>query len=174
MIPTEIEVENFLAYRSPGTLRLEGVHIACLSGPNGAGKSSLLDAITWALWGKARSNSPDDLVHQGARNMQVRLAFEQAGVRYQVIRQRKAGKQGVSGLSFHVWDAEGEAWRDLSAARLVDTQKKIEALLRLDYDTFINSAFLMQGRADEFTDQEPRAAQAGAGHHPRPVEMGRV
>ncbi len=74
MIPTEIEVENFLAYRSPGTLRLEGVHIACLSGPNGAGKSSLLDAITWALWGKARSNSPDDLVHQGARNMQVRGA----------------------------------------------------------------------------------------------------
>jgi len=155
VIPTEIEVENFLAYRSPGTLRLEGVHIACLSGPNGAGKSSLLDAMTWALWGKARSNSPDDLVHQGARNMQVRLAFEQAGGRYQVIRQRKAGKQGVSGLSFHVWDPQGEAWRDLSAARLADTQKKIEALLRLDYDTFINSAFLMQGRADEFTTKSP-------------------
>jgi exonuclease SbcC len=155
VIPTEIEVENFLAYRTPGTLRLDGVHIACLAGPNGAGKSSLLDAITWALWGKARSNSPDDLMHQGARNMQVRLAFDQAGQRYQVIRQRKAGKQGVSGLSLHAWDAQTEAWRDLSAARLVDTQKKIEALLHLDYDTFVNSAFLMQGRADEFTKKSP-------------------
>ncbi|MCX6072160.1 MAG: SMC family ATPase, partial [Chloroflexi bacterium] len=155
MIPTEIEVENFLAYRTPGTLRLDGVHIACLAGPNGAGKSSLLDAITWALWGKARSNSPDDLIHQGARNMQVRLAFDQAGQRYQVIRQRKAGKQGVSGLSLQAWDAQKDAWRDLSAARLVDTQKKIEALLHLDYDTFINSAFLMQGRADEFTTKTP-------------------
>jgi exonuclease SbcC len=155
VIPTEIEVENFLAYRTPGTLRLDGVHIACLAGPNGAGKSSLLDAITWALWGKARSNSPDDLIHQGARNMQVRLAFDQAGQRYQVIRQRKAGKQGVSGLSLQAWDAQKDAWRDLSAARLVDTQKKIEALLHLDYDTFINSAFLMQGRADEFTKKSP-------------------
>ena len=155
MIPTEIEVENFLAYRTPGTLRLDGVHIACLAGPNGAGKSSLLDAITWALWGKARSNSPDDLIHQGARNMQVRLAFDQAGQRYQVIRLRKAGKQGVSGLSLQAWDAQKNGWRDLSAARLVDTQKKIEALLHLDYETFINSAFLMQGRADEFTTKSP-------------------
>ncbi len=48
-----------------------------------------------------------------------------------------------------------DAWRDLSAARLVDTQKKIEALLHLDYDTFVNSAFLMQGRADEFTTKTP-------------------
>jgi exonuclease SbcC len=155
VIPTEIEVENFLAYRTPGSLKLDGIHIACLAGPNGAGKSSLLDAITWALWGKARSNSPDELIHQGARNMRVRLVFDQAGQRYQVIRQRKAGKQGVSGLSLHAWDAGKEAWRDLSAARLVDTQKKIEALLHLDYDTFINSAFLMQGRADEFTTKTP-------------------
>jgi exonuclease SbcC len=144
VIPTEIEVENFLAYRSPGTLRLEGIHIACLSGPNGAGKSSLLDAITWALWGKARSNSPDELVHQGARNMQVRLAFEQGGGRYQVIRQRKAGKQGVSGLSFHVWDPQGDRGATCRRARLADTQKKIEALLRLDYDTFINQRSWMQ------------------------------
>jgi exonuclease SbcC len=155
VIPIEIEVENFLAYCTPGTLRLDGIHIACLAGPNGSGKSSLLDAITWALWGKARSNSPDDLIHQGARNMQVRLAFDQAGQRYQVIRQRKAGKQGISGLSLHAWDGQREAWRDLSAARLVDTQKKIETLLHLDYDTFINSAFLMQGRADEFTTKSP-------------------
>ena len=155
MIPVEIEIENFLAYRTPGTLRLEGIHIACLAGPNGAGKSSLLDAITWVLWGKARSNSPDELVHQGARTMQVRLVFEHATQRYQVVRQRKAGKQGVSSLSLHAWDAPAESWRDLSAARMAETQKKIESLLRLDYDTFINSAFLVQGRADEFTTKAP-------------------
>lgn len=155
MIPIEIEVENFLAYRTPGPLRLEGVHVACLAGPNGAGKSSLLDAITWALWGKARSNAADDLIYQGARHMRVRLVLEQAGQRYQVLRQRKAGKQGVSALSLQAWDEGQGAWRDLSAARLVDTQKKIESLLHLDYDTFINSAFLMQGRADEFTTRSP-------------------
>jgi exonuclease SbcC len=35
------------------------------------------------------------------------------------------------------------------------TQRHIDALLRLDYDTFVNSAFLMQGRADEFTTKTP-------------------
>ena len=124
VIPIEIEVENFLAYRTPGTLRLEGVHIACLAGPNGAGKSSLLDAITWVLWGKARSNSPDDLVHQGVRTMQVRLVFEHAGQRYQAIRQRKVGKQGASSLTLHAWDAANEAWRGLSPGRAWATRRR--------------------------------------------------
>jgi exonuclease SbcC len=35
------------------------------------------------------------------------------------------------------------------------TQDKIEKLLHLDYDTFVNSAFLLQGRADEFTTKTP-------------------
>ena len=41
----------------------EGIHLACLTGHNGAGKSSLLDAMTWVLWGKARGRRVDDLVH---------------------------------------------------------------------------------------------------------------
>jgi len=64
MIPVEIELENFLAYRRPAPLRLEGIHVACLAGPNGAGKSSLLDAITWALWGRSRAPNDDALIHQ--------------------------------------------------------------------------------------------------------------
>jgi exonuclease SbcC len=59
VIPIELEINNFLAYTNPGPLTFEGIHIACLAGPNGAGKSSILDAITWALWGKARTNAPD-------------------------------------------------------------------------------------------------------------------
>jgi exonuclease SbcC len=94
MIPVEIELHNFLAYRDPQPLNLEGVHIACLAGENGAGKSSILDAITWSLWGKARSNSPDDLIHQGETEMRVALTFLQGDERFKVIRQRKSGKRG--------------------------------------------------------------------------------
>ncbi len=100
MIPIEIEPINFLAYRNPGPLSFEGIHIACLTGPNGAGKSSLLDAMTWAIWGKARSNSPDDLVHQihdgelpqGSKDMRVSFSFSQDGQIYRVMRQRKSDK----------------------------------------------------------------------------------
>jgi exonuclease SbcC len=155
MIPIELELHNFLAYRDPGPLSFEGIHIACLAGPNGSGKSSLLDAITWALWGKARVNAPDDLIHQGQTEMRVALTFDLTGSLFRVIRQRKSGKRGTSLLEMQGWDGETNSWRGISEKTIRETQQKIEALLRLDYETFVNSAFLVQGRADEFTTKTP-------------------
>ena len=65
MIPIRLELENFLCYRQPDPLDFSGIHVACLAGDNGAGKSSLLDAITWALWGRARARRDDELIHMG-------------------------------------------------------------------------------------------------------------
>jgi exonuclease SbcC len=155
MIPIELELHNFLAYRDPGSLRFEGIHIACLAGPNGAGKSSLLDAITWALWGKARVNAPDELIHQGQKEMRVVFTFEQETTRFRVLRQRKSGKRGASLLELQVWNPEVEDWQGISEKTMRATQRKIDGLLRLDYETFVNSAFLVQGKADEFTKKTP-------------------
>ncbi len=55
MLPISRALSNFLSYRDAApTLHLDGVRLACLCGPNGHGKSALLDAMTWALWGKAQ------------------------------------------------------------------------------------------------------------------------
>ena len=86
------------------TLQVKVGEIHALLGENGAGKSSILDAITWSLWGKARSNSPDELIHQGETEMRVAITFLQGEDRFRVIRQRKAGKRGSSVLEFQVWD----------------------------------------------------------------------
>lgn len=155
MIPVELDLYNFLAYQDPGPLSFAGIDVACLAGPNGAGKSSVLDAITWSLWGKARSNSPDDLVHQGKEEMRVSFIFEQGGQRYQVIRGRRSGGRGQSLLDLQVWNPEVERWKGISESTMRATQAKIDELLRLDYETFVNSAFLAQGRADEFTTKTP-------------------
>src|SRR4030067_1819870 len=156
MIPLRLELHNFLAYKDPDPLNLEGVHIACISGENGAGKSSLLDAITWALWGKARVSSPDDLIHQGEREMRVSFTFELAGQRSRVSRQRGAeGKVGTSLLELQALESSSGDWRSLSEHTLRQTQDRLTSLLHLDYDTFVNSAYLAQGRADEFTAKPP-------------------
>ncbi len=156
MIPLRLELHNFLAYKDPDPLNLEGVHIACISGENGAGKSSLLDAITWVLWGKARSSSPDDLIRQGQREMRVGFEFALAGQRYHVLRQRRTeGKVGTSLLELQVFDDASGAWHSLSEHTLRQTQDRLTSLMRLDYDTFVNSAYLAQGRADEFTAKPP-------------------
>jgi exonuclease SbcC len=150
MIPIRLELENFLCYQNPDALDFGGIHIACLTGDNGAGKSSLLDAITWALWGRARARRDDELMHLGKDEMRVEFTFDLEGIRYRVLRQRWAGKRGRSVLDLQIADNDG-VFRSISESTMRQTQAKINALLRLDYDTFVNSAFLLQGRADEFT-----------------------
>ena len=153
MIPLKLELHNFLAYRDPVSLDLTGLHVACLAGPNGAGKSSLLDAMTWALWGKARAQRDDELIHLGEVEMSVTLTFLLDGNVYRVTRYRSARGRGSSTLALHIQD--GDEWRLLSGKSIRETQRQINHLLRLDYRTFINSAFLVQGRADEFTTKTP-------------------
>ena len=149
MIPVRLELYNFLAYRDPAPLDFTGIHLACLAGPNGAGKSSLLDAITWALWGKARGTA-DELIHKGQSEMRVIFDFALDNNTYRVIRRReKSGKTGKTALDFQVRD--GDRWVALNEQSVRQTEAKIERALRMNYDTFINSAFLLQGRADEFT-----------------------
>lgn len=151
MIPVKLELLNFLAYRNPDPLDLTGIHMACLVGANGAGKSSLLDAITWSVWGKARAHSDNELIHGEEIEMQVRLTFLLEGNQYRVTRYRSRKGQGSSLLTLEVQD--GDAWRSMSESTIRATQDRILSLIRLDYDTFINSAFLVQGRADEFTSK---------------------
>jgi exonuclease SbcC len=150
MIPIRLELENFLCYQNPDALDFSGIHIACLTGDNGAGKSSLLDAITWALWGRARARRDDELMHLGKDEMWVEFTFDLEGIQYRALRQRWAGKRGRSVLDLQIADDNG-VLRSISESTIRQTQAKINALLRLDYDTFVNSAFLLQGRADEFT-----------------------
>ena len=153
MIPMRLEITNFLPYRNPDPLDFSGIHVACLAGDNGAGKSALLEAMVWALWGRARDGkrSDDELIHFGEREMRVAFTFELSGQLYQVMRQRKSGKRGQSMLALQLYDLDTESWRGFSEAGIRQTQRKIDELLHMDYDTFINSAFIAQGRADEFT-----------------------
>jgi exonuclease SbcC len=156
MIPLKLSLSNFLCYRESAPLDLSGIHVACLSGDNGHGKSALLDAMTWALWGKARASTEDELVHMGQTEAQIDFEFAVDGTRYRVLRKRKrAGtrKRGESMLDFFV-DEAGE-WRVLTGASLSDTSQRIQETLKMDYDTFLNSAYLAQGRADEFVQKTP-------------------
>ncbi len=151
MIPLKLTLHNFMCYRDPAPLDFSGMHLACLSGNNGHGKSAILDALTWALWGKARSNQADELIHLGQSDMSVDFEFALGPNRYRVLRSReRKARSGKSDLQLQIWQASGD-WRALTEPTLRDTEQAIVRLLRMEYETFINSAFLVQGRADEFT-----------------------
>lgn len=155
MRPLELIIKNFLAYREQVRLSLDGVHVACLTGANGAGKSSLLDAITWALWGKARASDKDQLLHIGQNEMLVALTFEQSGYCYQVQRlYTKSGKTGKQSVLLRVYDPSSEQWLPINEhASVREIDEEIVRRVGLDYETFIHSAFLQQGKADAFATQ---------------------
>ena len=83
--------------------------------------------------------------------MWVEFEFGLAGQRYRVWRQRSKKGRGQSDLHFYVWDDKSADWQVLDDGGLLERQAQITRTLRLDYDTFTNSSFLLQGRADSFT-----------------------
>ena len=157
MIPLRLNLTNFLSYKEmPEPLDLSAVRLACLSGANGHGKSSLLDAITWALWGKARGceggQDQERLIRDGAEAMGVEFVFELEGQTFRVTRTRWLNGKGDIG--FNVQAPDG-SWTDLAGEGKQATQRRIVERLRMDYETFVTSAFILQGRADTFTTLEP-------------------
>ena len=160
MIPIRLELKNFMSYGEDlPALDFTGMHTLCLSGENGHGKSALLDAITWSLWGESRAgkNKHDELVRIGADEMSVHFTFEMDGQIYRVIRKRSKKAAG------NLWEFQqetpdlglGVGWRSLTGNKAADTGEIIQKLLRMSYDTFLNSAYLRQGQADQFVKQTP-------------------
>jgi exonuclease SbcC len=150
MIPLQLTLKNFLSYRD-AILDFRGLHTACICGANGAGKSSLLEAITWAIWGESRAATEDDIIHAGEKDVRVDFIFQNNQQTHRIIRTRNRGQ--TSALEFQIETDSG--FRSLTEKGMRATQQQISNHLKLDYDTFVNSAYLRQGRADEFMLRRP-------------------
>ena len=147
-----------MSYRSQTTVDLRNIRTACLSGENGAGKSALLEAMTWAVWGKSRASSGRDVVTIGESQVEVTFDFLLGDREYRVFRRQSVGARTSTALEFFVRAPESkdeDDWQTITADNTRATERKIVETLKLDYDTFVNSAFLMQGQADAFTDKPP-------------------
>jgi exonuclease SbcC len=168
VIPIHLKLSGFLSYRDAVELDFNSFSLACVSGQNGAGKSSLLDAITWALFGQARKRD-ESVVNLQSKAAEVALTFGYEENVYRVIRALPRGKSTT--LEFQILDRgpstmnressstvnglPSGTWRPLTERTVRDTQARIENTLRLDYETFVNAAFFLQGRADQFAQQSP-------------------
>ena len=175
MIPLYLHVSGFLSYRDPVDLDFSSFELACISGNNGAGKSSLLDAITWALFGQARKKD-DDLIYLGAKAAEVIFDFTYEANTYRIKRYKAKEKATlleynilkmgipydpgleVASLAEDSARSSGKkksAWNSLTETSVRETEKAIQRTLRMDYDTFTNASFFLQGKADQFAQQAP-------------------
>ncbi|PKN03521.1 hypothetical protein CVU75_01770 [Candidatus Dependentiae bacterium HGW-Dependentiae-1] len=164
MIPLKLHIRNFLSYGpDTQTISFSPYRLLCLSGRNGHGKSALLDAITWAVWGQARkvsgaTKADVGLMRLGQTHMLVSLDFLFNGQQYRTKRELSLlpnNKQLVN-LDFGIWDEATAAFKPLTGKTLRETQERIEQTLNLDFDSFVNSAFLRQGQSNEFSKKSPK------------------
>ncbi len=157
MIPVRLKIEGFLSYREPVELNFSGFDLACISGPNGAGKSALLDAITWALFGRARKYDESVInTHPSVEAAEVTFDFDYEGNRYRVQRTNPRGK--TSSVEFYIRSqvsGQDPRWKTLTERTLRETDRKIEKTLRMDFETFTNASFFLQGKADQFATARP-------------------
>ena len=158
MIPVKLYLRNFMSYGEPGEELDFDFHTACLCGDNGNGKSALLDAVTWALWGRAprlegTQSKREEIIRRanGINEALVEFQFSVDGERYRVLRRLRRGR----GTTLELYLADDDSWRPLTGATKTDTQGVIQSLLGLDYHTFVMSSFLFQGKADSFTRAAP-------------------
>jgi len=164
MIPIKMTISGFLSYRDPVEIDFTSFNLACIAGPNGAGKSAILDAITWALFGQARKRD-ESLINSKSEIAEVALTFQYEGNTYRVIRENTRGK--TANLEFQIASDQANevvagadenvrgVWKTLNERTMRATQIRLEETLMLDYETFVNASFFLQGKADQFTQQRP-------------------
>jgi exonuclease SbcC len=163
MIPQKLQIKNFLSYGPTlQTIDFSCYSLICLSGKNGHGKSALLDAMTWAVWGQARkvsgaARADQGLLRLGQTQMLVVFDFIFGGKEYRIRREymETYGKP-ITVLEFGMVDTESDTLIPLTDKTIRTTQAKIEQTLRLDFDSFSNSAFLRQGGSNEFSKKSPK------------------
>ena len=163
MIPLKVTLKNFLSYGPvEQTVVFEPYSLICLSGKNGHGKSSILDAITWAIWGCARkmigvAKGDDGLVHLGQKEMIVHLEFLVNAQKYRIRREYfKSYGKPITRLDIETFDAHLAQFVTLTDKSVRATQEKIERIVGLDFETFVSTSFLRQGQSNEFSKKTPR------------------
>ena len=160
MIPSKLTLNNFMSYKGQtDVLDFDSWNVACITGDNGNGKSAILEAITWAVWGKTRVQSSKDLVSKGENEMYAEFEFHidyltsesLENSKYRILRSLKSkGSQRLNVEQFN-----GTDFISISGNTVAETQNIIEKLVNMNYETFVNTSYLMQGNADRFSKSQP-------------------
>ena len=179
MRPVLLEMAGFGSFREPATVDFRDADYFALVGPTGSGKSTVIDAMTFALygtvprWDDARmvaSRWRPPRARHGAVRVRRRCAAaggDRAAGAYVVARElRRAASGAVSVRTARLErlrepegtgavDEETEPVSDGAAA----TTKAVEELLGLPFGDFTTCVVLPQGEFAEFLHTEPRKRQ---------------
>lgn len=151
MRPIRLELEGFTAFREKCAIDFSTFDLFAITGQTGAGKTSLLDAMTYSLYGKTSrlNKSGRELVSQGAASMSVLLHFRVGTYEYRVSRVMK----GASPIARLEKLQDGE-WKGVSGG-IVEINEQVAQIIGLDFEGFTKAVILPQGKFDVFLRGKP-------------------
>ena len=136
---TSVEIFNFLSHKKNEIPFDNGVTV--FIGENGAGKSSVIDAITFSLFGKTTRGTQETLFKDGESQAYTKTKFHINGKDFQVLKQIQKNGSG----KHEIFDESGT----IIAKSATEVAKEVSNRIGLDYDTLKIASIVPQG---ELTD----------------------
>jgi exonuclease SbcC len=159
MRPTRLELAGFTAFREPTEIDFADADLFALTGSTGAGKTSVLDGITFGLYGSVarlddrRQVAP--VISQGRTDARVLFEFTVDGVAYTVA--RKVVRTASGGATTK--EARLERGDVVLAGDAKAVSAEVERLLGLSFEQFTKCVVLPQGQFQRFLHDKPAERQ---------------
>ena len=149
-----IELVDFLAH-SNTKLEFDS-DATVIVGENGAGKSSIIDAITFSLFGEHTRKNNKGLIRRGANQGFAKIEFSSNGKNYQAI--RKIDSKGTLTAQF-AEDVDGKLIPIAEGERKQfgeSMTKHVEETLGMDFEKLQIASIVQQGELNSIIKAKPK------------------
>lgn len=163
MRPLTLTIEGLRSFRSAVEISFQDRDHLAIIGDTGAGKSSILEAMTYALFGRTTftGHANQEIINDLADHMRVTLRFTVAGRTFEVTRAlRRASDRtvGAAKASLTEFGPDGTEIYKIEQVRQVNDH--IKEALGLDADAFLRTVILPQGQFAQLLVGDDPAARA--------------
>ena len=153
-----IELENFISHRTTRIAFDRGITI--FIGNNGSGKSSVIDAITFALYGQHTRKTNRNLVRRGSESTSVNVRLSVGSKEYNAHRQLGGNGQTLYARFDEVLDSGNIVDRTVVSGerkQFGDSMSgEIAKILGIDYKRLRIAAIVQQGELNSIIDSQPK------------------
>ncbi|RLG87159.1 MAG: hypothetical protein DRO15_05260, partial [Thermoprotei archaeon] len=137
-----VSLEDFISHRK--TLLELGKGLIVFVGHNGAGKSSVIDAITFAFFGKHTRGRNSNLIRYGASKANIIVELDIRGKKFRIIRSLSTlGRQHLAEL----YELRNGKFIRMGAGA-TNVGPMIERLLGVNFDELILAGIVRQGELE--------------------------
>ncbi|MFZ0183357.1 MAG: AAA family ATPase [Nitrosotalea sp.] len=149
-----VELVNFLSHANTKLTFDRGVTV--FVGPNGAGKSSIIDAITFALFGEHIRKSVKGLLRRGSNQSYAKVEFSIGNRQFEAV--RKIDTKGT--VAAQLYEKINMELVPLAAGERKQfgesMTKTIESLIGLDFEKLKVASIVQQGELQTIIEADPK------------------